>query len=187
MISETLIAGCARQDPKAQFQLYRELYPMMMSICTRYERNKQDAVARMNQGFLKVLENIGKRRPEVPFELWTRRILINTVIDDFRRNKERKQREVNEADHLSVEHSEVNDYLQHMEAEAFADLLRSVPPASRNVFNLFAIDGYTHHEIANMLDISEGTSKWHVANARNILQQAIARLAIGSTAQTASR
>ncbi len=186
MIHESLIAGCQRQEPKAQYQLYKELYPLMMSICTRYERNKQDAVARMNQGFLKVLENIGKRRPEVPFEVWTRRILINTVIDDYRRNKKRKEQELIHENVSDLDHTEVNEYLRHMESEAFGELLRAVPPMSRDVFNLFAMDGYSHQEIATMLDISEGTSKWHVSNARSILQKAIARLAVRN-AQTASR
>ena len=84
MVHETLIARCVREEPKAQYELYRALHPQMMAICNRYERNKQDAVARMNQGFLKILTNLDKRRPDVPFELWTRRVMINTVIDDFR-------------------------------------------------------------------------------------------------------
>ncbi|MBK9417929.1 MAG: sigma-70 family RNA polymerase sigma factor [Flavobacteriales bacterium] len=69
------------------------MHGQMMSICSRYERNKQDAVARMNQGFLKILTNIDKRRPEVPFELWARRIMINTVIDEYRKDRPRKAQE----------------------------------------------------------------------------------------------
>lgn len=80
--------------------------------------------------------------------------------------------------------AEVNDYLRQMEAEAFAELLECVPKMSRNVFNLFAIDGFAHAEIAQLLNISEGTSKWHVSNARGILQQAIARLAVTSNSTT---
>ncbi|MFN6115684.1 MAG: RNA polymerase sigma factor, partial [Flavobacteriales bacterium] len=82
---------------------------------------------------------------------------------------------------------EVNDYLRHMEADAFAELLQRVPDMSRKVFNLFAIDGFGHQEIAQMLGISEGTSKWHVSNARQTLQQAIAQLAGQTTAKTAIR
>jgi RNA polymerase sigma-70 factor (ECF subfamily) len=70
----------------------------------------------------------------------------------------------------------VNEYLHHMEAEAFAALLQRVPDMSRKVFNLFAVDGYPHAEIATMLRISEGTSKWHVSHARKVLQDAIAQL-----------
>ena len=93
MVSEALIARCIREEPKAQYELYRVLHGLMMSVCKRYERNEQDAVACMNQGYLKVLKNLKKRRPEVPFELWVRRIMINTMIDAFRMNKERKAHE----------------------------------------------------------------------------------------------
>jgi len=180
MVTETLIGRCAKEETRAQYELYRALQPMMMSICSRYERNKQDATARMNQGFLRILQNIGKRRPEVPFEPWARRIMINTVIDEFRKDRTRKVNETLDAPTERPTCIDVNEYLRDMETEAFADLLLRVPPMSRNVFNLFAIDGYGHAEIAAMLGISEGTSKWHVSNARGILQDALATLAIPS-------
>ncbi|MBL0128077.1 MAG: sigma-70 family RNA polymerase sigma factor [Flavobacteriales bacterium] len=186
MVNDTLIARCAREEPKAQYELYRALYPQMMAICSRYERNKQDAVARMNQGFLKILTNIDKRRPDVPFELWTRRIMINTVIDDFRTQRQRKEQESLDAPLEGSVLTEVNDYLREMEADAFAVLLERVPEMSRKVFNLFAIDGYAHQEIADLLGISTGTSKWHVSHARQVLQQALAQQ-MGVTAKTASR
>lgn len=180
MVNDTLLARCARRETKAQYELYRELYPLMMSICTRYERNRQDATARMNQGYLKVLQNLDKRRPEVPFEAWVRRIMINTVIDAFRRERERKSNEILGDPPNELPGADINEYLQHMEAEAFARMLHQVPPMSRNVFNLFAVDGFAHAEIAEMLGISVGTSKWHVSSARNILQQAIAKLAVNT-------
>ncbi len=180
MVSEKLLARCARQETKAQYELYRALYPMMMSICTRYERNRQDAADRMNAGFLKIVQNLEKRRPEVPFEAWSRRIIINTVIDGFRRERERRNIETHDQPVHDLPGTEINEYLQHMEAEAFASLVQQVPPMSRHVFNLFAIDGFAHAEIAELLGISEGTSKWHVSHARNILQQAIAKLAVAS-------
>ena len=185
MISEDLIARCLREETKAQYELYRALYGQMMSICSRYERNRQDAVARMNQGFLKILTNLSKRKPDVPFELWTRRIMINTVIDDFRREKQRKEQEILDAPMDESVLADVNDYLRHMEADAFAAQLQRVPDMSRQVFNLFAIDGFSHREIADMLGISEGTSKWHVAHARQVLQQAIMRMARTTTVKTA--
>ncbi len=187
MVTESLIERCRREEPKAQYELYRALYGQMMAICGRYERNKQDAVARMNQGFLKILTNLDKRRPEVPFELWTRRIMINTVIDEFRKERQRKATETLDGSLDDGTLVEVNDYLRHMEADAFAELLQRVPDMSRKVFNLFAVDGFGHQEIAQMLGISEGTSKWHVANARQTLQKAIAQLAGQTTAKTAIR
>ncbi len=187
MVTDALISRCVRKEPKAQLELYRELYSQMMSICSRYERNRQDACARMNEGYLKILDNLATRRPEVPFIPWARRIIINTVIDDFRKSRDRKANEIPDANIGPASRTDVNEYLAHMEAEAFADLLMHVPPMSRNVFNLFAIDGFHHAEIAELLGISEGTSKWHVANARNILQKALGRMAVTTVAQTASR
>ncbi|MGV3638304.1 MAG: RNA polymerase sigma factor [Flavobacteriales bacterium] len=186
MVDETLIARCAKQESKAQYELYRALYGMMMGICARYERNKQDATARMNQGFLKILTNLDKRRPEVPFEAWARRVMINTVIDAFRREKDRKAHESLDRPVEQADTGAVNAYLEHMESEAFAALLAKVPPMSRNVFNLFAIDGYAHQEIAELLGISEGTSKWHVSNARAILQRSVSALSKNNERTVAS-
>ncbi len=187
MVSEALIARCAREEPKAQAEMYRTLYGTMMAICSRYERNEQDALARMNEGFLKILTNIPSRRPEVPFEPWARRIMINTVIDEYRRNSDRRMNEVLDTEIDGIGHHEVNDYLRHMEADAFAHLLEQLPDMSRRVFNLFAIDGYAHNEIAEMLGISVGTSKWHVSNARQLLRNAIASLSGSLMPKTALR
>ena len=177
MVRETLLADCIRKDPRAEHELYKTLYPMMMSVCSRYERNRQDAAARMNEGFLKVLLNLKTRKPDVPFEAWARRIMINTVIDNFRKERERKAYETMDVPVNEHVGTEVNDFLRHMEAEAFAELLLRVPEMSRKVFNLFAIDGFSHTEIGEMLGISPGTSKWHVSHARQTLQQAIAQIA----------
>lgn len=177
MVEEALIVRCIAQERKAQSELYRVLHGWMLGICMRYTKDRQDGVARMNDGFLKILTHLQDRRPEVPFALWARRILINTVIDHYRTEKQR----------IAMEHrgpypetsfgSEVNEFLHAMEAEAFVALLQKVPPMSRRVFNLHVIDGFAHAEVATMLGISEGTSKWHVAHARQLLQTAIARKA----------
>ena len=187
MVDESLIARCLKQEPKAQYEMYRALYGQLMGVCSRYERNRDDALDRMNQGFLKILSNLDKRRPEVPFELWTRRIMINTVIDSHRQGKQRRDMESLDAPLDEGTLSEVNDYLKQMDADAFAAMLARVPEMSRRVFNLFAIDGFGHQEIAAMLGISEGTSKWHVSHARQVLQHAIARLAAPVVAKTATR
>jgi len=178
MIPATLIERCARKEPKAQYELYKALYPLMMSICSRYERDKQEAAARMNQGFLKVLEGLDRIRPEVPFKAWVSRVMINTVIDEHRRTADRRAREVPQTGNGIEQGNDRNEYLREMEAEAFAKLLLRVPTVSRHVFNLFAIDGYSHAEIAELLSISTGTSKWHVSHARSILQKALAEMAV---------
>ncbi len=187
MVDESLIARCLKQEPKAQYEMYRALYGQLMGVCSRYERNRDDAHDRLNQAFLKILNHLEKRRPEVPFELWTRRIMINTVIDHHRHEKQRREMESLDAPLDEGTLTEVNDYLKQMDADAFAAMLARVPEMSRRVFNLFAIDGFGHQEIAAMLGISEGTSKWHVSHARQVLQHAIARLAAPVVAKTATR
>jgi RNA polymerase sigma factor (sigma-70 family) len=177
MASEALIARCIREDRKAQQELYRALYPMMMSVCSRYERNRQDAQARVNSGFLKILQNLERRKSNAPFEFWARRIIINTVIDGYREDRQRREHEIVQQEVATEDHATANEYLAHMEAEAFEVLVQALPPVSRHVFNLFAMDGYSHKEIAELLGISTGTSKWHVAHARSILQQALCAMA----------
>jgi RNA polymerase sigma factor (sigma-70 family) len=177
MVSEELIAGCIRGDRKAQHAMYRALYPMMMSICTRYERDRQEAVARVNLGSLKILQSIATKPPGTPFEPWARRIMMNTVIDEFRKDRPRRQNEVSGTPEEYEHDGIVNEYLKHMEAEAFEAMLHALPPVSRHVFNMFALDGYSHAEIAQELGISTGTSKWHVSHARSILQKTLRAMA----------
>src|SRR5262245_30832525 len=118
MVTKALIERCARGEPRAQYELYRLLHPMMITICTRYERNRQDASAVMNQGFLKILRNIGRIPPGAPFDPWARRIVINTVIDAFRRDRSRKEMETLEPPAENGSHTDVNGFLNDMEAEA---------------------------------------------------------------------
>ena len=169
-----LIKGCLKQDRRAQERLYRECFAVLMGICTRYYRNKDESVAAMNLGFLKILTNLNKKKEGVPFEPWIRRIMINTIIDEFRRSRAYREtispvdfsEPLEQPQGFSVNTAELNS-----DAEDVERMLQALPPATRQVFNLFAIDGYPHADIAALLDISEGTSKWHVAAARKLLTQ----------------
>ena len=173
MVTEALIQGCIQRDERAEYALYKALYPMLMGICARYERNTQDAAATLNAGFLKILTGLNARPSGAPFEAWARRIVINTVIDRYRRERPRREHE-QLVDDPPTEVAVANDYLKEVEAEELRRVIASLPPMSRNVFNLFAIDGYPHAEIAELLQISEGTSKWHVNHARTLLKRALA-------------
>jgi RNA polymerase sigma-70 factor (ECF subfamily) len=146
----------------------------------RYHTNKEDAVAVLNRGFLKILNKLDTRGENVPFEAWIRRIMINTVIDEFRKNRRRKEvmhyTDWEEPVSATGEELDFNEADQRLDAEAVEALIQALSPMSRQVFNLFAIDGYAHQEIADRLGISVGTSKWHVSNARKILQQQVTAL-----------
>ena len=169
-----LLQDCSKGNRKAQYQLYRLCFAFLMGVCYRYKNNEADAAAIMNEGFLKILNNLNKYQPEVPFEAWAKRIMINTIIDEFR--KDRKVRElIDYKDFSDSDDStglfELNETAQQMEAEDLELLIRKLPPVSQKVFNLYAIDGYKHQEISQLLDITEGTSKWHLSFARKKLQE----------------
>ena len=175
-ISTQLISDCQQGNRRAQFQLYQSCFSTLMGVCMRYKKNESEAVEILNIGFLKILKNLDKRQPNAPFEAWIKRIMINTAIDDFRKNRKVKE---------LIEHTDFEDYHSHeglvelntadlkFDAEQLENMIKRLPPVSQKVFNLFAIDGFSHKEIAEMLGISNGTSKWHLSFARKKLKEFI--------------
>jgi RNA polymerase sigma factor (sigma-70 family) len=178
-IDALLLQQCRKGDRKGQYQLFRRCFPVLMSVCLRYKKDEGDAKAALNEGFLKILQNLDKYSSSTPFEAWIRRIMINTLIDDFRKN--RKVRELMEYRDFSDNGShqdpvDFNEADKMFDAEQLTALIRELPPMSQKVFNLFAIDGYSHKEVSDMLQISEGTSKWHLSFARKRLKEMIKAL-----------
>jgi RNA polymerase sigma factor (sigma-70 family) len=177
-LAPELIQACIRSDPRAQSELYSRCYSLLMGIGMRYLNDEQEAMAMVNQGFLKVLNALETRNPNAPLEAWMRRIMINTVIDEFRR--QRRHRETisyedfdDTTDYVDfVDYNEADRRLDAAEIEA---MVQRLPEVSRQVFNLYAIDGYRHQEIATWLGMSVGTSKWHVSYARKQLKNMIAQ------------
>ena len=177
-IAPTLLEDCRRGERRAQFQLHRLCFPVLMGICMRYRKSEKEAASMLNAGFLKILDNLDKYGPDVPFESWIRRIMVNVLIDDFRKN--RKVKELMEytdfsESHLSEWPVDFNEAEKRFDAEQLEAFIHALPSMSQKVFNLFAIDGYTHKEIGKLLDISEGTSKWHVSYARKKLLEMMQR------------
>ncbi|MCB0526792.1 MAG: RNA polymerase sigma factor [Saprospiraceae bacterium] len=172
-----LLDAAHKGDRKAQYALYRSCFPVLMAVCMRYRRDEQDAVAALNLGFLKIINNIPSyRRDKVPFEAWIRRIMINTAIDEFR--KEKKWRELTVfADDLEKAYPEEpivwTEPEKRLDIQQLEAMVQRLPPITQQVFNLFALDGFSHKEISKMLGMSEGTSKWHVNSARNKLKELI--------------
>ncbi|MEL6675302.1 MAG: RNA polymerase sigma factor [Bacteroidota bacterium] len=172
-IDPQLLKACVKQDRKAQNLLYKQCFGVLMGVCIRYYRQEEEAASVLNLGFLKILQNLDKRKAKVPFEAWIRRIMINTIIDEYRKNKRHQQKiryEDLQEPHLQASKVDFNEADRQFDAAELEALIRRLPPVSREVFNLFAIDGYTHKEISDMLGISKGTSKWHVSFARKQLK-----------------
>jgi len=146
-----------------------------MGVCLRYKVDQDEAKSSVNAGFLKIINNLDRYNPDIPFDAWIRRIMINHVIDEFRKN--RKVQEL--IDYTDFSEKQTPDLVDYNEADKAFDasdlesMIRSLPPVTQKVFNLFAVDGYSHKEISKMLNMSEGTSKWHVSSARKKLQEII--------------
>lgn len=172
VVEKSLLLDCQNNVRRAQFELYHKCYGILMSICLRYHKNSEDAEEVLNVGFLKIVTKLDMYNESVPFEAWIRRIMINTVIDEFRKNKKSKAAiEYTDFDGVHEARSvSYNDADLMFEAEELQNMIQTLPPVSQKVFNLHIIDGYSHKEIAEKMDISVGTSKWHVSNARKILR-----------------
>lgn len=176
-IEAQLLERCIRGERKAQYELYKLCYGILMAVCFRYERNKEDAEFLLNKAFLKILNNLESYSSSVPFEAWIRRITINTAIDEYRKSQRSKVDYVEEPMQLaSLSEMDYNDADKKFDAEELLALIQKLPPVSQKVFNLYIIDGYNHKEIAEQLGMSEGTSKWHLSSARKKLQEMMRKL-----------
>ncbi|HZG99827.1 MAG TPA: RNA polymerase sigma factor [Flavisolibacter sp.] len=171
MISDAdLIEGCRREDRKMQYELYQRFAPKMYGVCLRYSGNSEEAEDILQEGFIKVFRKIGSFRGEGSFEGWIRRIFVNTAIEHFRRKTylqpiTEKEENTVEAQYLSV--------LDSLAERDIISLVQQLSPGYRTVFNMYVVEGYTHKQIAEMLGISEGTSKSQLSRAKLILQDLV--------------
>lgn len=167
---EALITGCINGNRKMQEELYRIFSPKMFAICMRYCSNYQEAEDLLQEGFIKVFGNISRFRNEGSFEGWMKRIFVNTAIEGFRKNHFlNNMMEVEEMKNDIVQ----EDDFHQLSAADLLRMVQALSPGYRTVFNLYAIEGYNHQEIADMLGISVGTSKSQLARARYILQKMV--------------
>jgi RNA polymerase sigma-70 factor (ECF subfamily) len=164
-----MINGCINNDRRAQEKLYKHFYGSMTALCLRYTRNEEDAIEVLHNGFLKVFKNIASyNNSKGSLYTWIRTIIVHTAIDFIRqREKFFLKTDLDHVPEPAVE----TDALHRMSAQELLKLVKKLPTATQAVFNLYVVDGYTHREIGTLLKISEGTSKWHLSQARKLLQQ----------------
>lgn len=171
--SETqLVKALQKADPKAQKRLYEKYAPKMLTICRRYLADDMEAEDVMIDGFMKIFEKVVDFRLEGSFEGWMKRLMVNEALMALR--SKRKEGIGIEYDKM-MEAENPTEVDTSLEAEELMTLVMSLPTGFRTVFNLYAIEGYSHAEIAEKLGISEGTSKSQLSRARVILQQMIAK------------
>ena len=165
-----LIGGCIRKDRGSQKMLYKTFYGFSMGICLRYANNRDEAAEVMNQGFFKVFTRIDTYDTTRPFKAWLGKIMTNVSIDYYRANlKMAYADDLDKAENITD--GELPD--RKLNYEDLLAMVQRLPNAYRTVFNLYAIEGYTHEEIGEMLEISSGTSKSNLHKARQKLKQMI--------------
>lgn len=176
MSEAELIKECIAGKPLAQKQLYQTYNRKMMGVCLRYTGNYNEAKDVLQDGFIKLFEKLGTFNGTGSFEGWMRRIFVNTALDAYRKNKQ--ERQLLDIDDLGYFLSVKELVTDEMAAEDLMKILQKIPLGYRTVFNLFAIEGYSHKEIGEMLGITESTSKSQYSRARDFLKNILEKQGI---------
>ncbi len=169
-----LVEGCLKQDRRFQELLYKRFSAKMYGVCLSYCKDADDAKDVLQEGFIKIFTHISHYSKKAPLEVWIRRIMVNTAIDSYR--KQIRLVSVN----FRIEESDIEPIEAHVlskiDTRDLMQMVEKLPHGCKMVFNLFALEGYSHKEIAESLNISEGTSKSQFARARKLLQEKLAFL-----------
>ncbi len=175
-IDATLILQCLKRDERALNHLYRHCFSMMKGTCMRYVFDRNNVNEVINSGFLKIVNGLDKYDQDQPFMPWASTVMLRVALDYVRKTMRSTDRTTDLHEDMSLLSGLPVSYncadLQ-LEAEDLLGMLELLPKQTKVVFNLFAIDGYSHKEITQQLDISVGTSKWHVSKARAFLKEKI--------------
>jgi RNA polymerase sigma-70 factor (ECF subfamily) len=159
-----LINACINKERWAQRVLYEEFYPSMMAVCLRYSNNRDDALDILHDGFIKVFRHISKYKPGTSLNAWIKRVMINTAIDFYRKNVRRRTEDLDQVYDLSNNDPSIISVLN---AKDIILCLNTLSPSYRAVFNLYVIEGFSHKEISEKLNISESTSRSNLVKARS--------------------
>jgi RNA polymerase sigma factor (sigma-70 family) len=169
---KNIISGCLKGNRRDQELLYRRHAAKLYAVCLQYSGNDEEARDILQDGFIKIFENLANYKHEGSFEGWIRRIIVNTALEKYR--EKHSLYRVDDIDDIPEPDADpYNEDYSGLEAGDLLDIIRELPPKYRMVFNLFAIEGYSHKEIGKMVNISEGTSKSNLSRARAILQRRV--------------
>lgn len=175
MITNLIIQGCLQNDRKCQRLLYEYCFPIMMRVSKRYTINEDEAIESMNASFLKILKKLNTLKDVQTLPSWVKQVSVNTSIDYYRAKKRYTERNrfTIDTEYSNVENTHFNlDFTEsRMDSNEIFKMINELPDTTREVLNLFAIDGFTHREVASMLDISEESSRWHLHRARKLMTE----------------
>ncbi len=168
---EHLIEGCIKGSRQSQTKLYNLYMQKMFVVCLRYCNNREEAEEVLQEGFMKVFEFLNQYKFEGSFEGWIRKIMVNCALQKYR--SKRQLRLVVDIDTTEVTGTGYDETISKIGTKELLNMIQQLPPAYRMVFNLFVFEGMKHREIAELLNISEGTSKSNLSDARHLLQKAV--------------
>ncbi|MDI9318991.1 MAG: RNA polymerase sigma factor [Phycisphaerales bacterium] len=174
---QDIIASCGRNERSGQEKLYKMFHPRMMSLAIRYVNDRSLAEDVVNIGFLKCFQKIDTYNFQGSFEGWLRKIVLRTALDSIKSNERYNDKIV----FVEKEEFIERDHGERMYYDQLIKLVNELPKTTRTVFNLNVIEGFHHKEIAEMLGMSEGTSKWHLSEGRRILKEKIEHLQLNIT------
>jgi RNA polymerase sigma-70 factor (ECF subfamily) len=170
---DILIDGCIKNDQGSQEKLYKQFSGAMYGLCLQYSNSEEDAQDILQDGFVKVFQKIDQVKDPSAFPGWIRRVMINTALEKYRSQVLLKR--VDEKEQFPDEQI-TDEILEMINVEALVAMIQELTPKYRMVFNLYAIEGYNHKEIGEMLGISEGTSKSNLSRARAVLQEKVKKV-----------
>ena len=168
MTEQSILAGCLKNDPVAQRELYNRYSPKMLSVCYRFAQNRDDAEDMLQEGFIRVFTQIGSFRNSGSFEGWIRRIIVHTCINFLKKHK--KFNESIDLAYVTDIQVKEDTIPSLMLVRQVIECIRLLPVGYRTVLNLYAIEGYSHKEISQMLDIEESTSRSQCTRAKTMLE-----------------
>ena len=170
-----IINDCRRGREAAMQAFYERFYSYALSVCVAYASDREDAREMLNDGFLKVFRKLGELKNEAVLLPWLRRIMVNTAIDYYRRNRKRAADVPTELVEHTLEEPYLNDeaVFAHLSVEHILTVLHQLPVPYRMVFSLYVLEGYSHREIAEQLGLAESTSRAHLTEANRLLRRAL--------------
>jgi RNA polymerase sigma-70 factor (ECF subfamily) len=167
------IQACVARERWAQRKLYEDYYSPLMGLCMRYADHQEDALDILHDGYIKIFRHIGKYQPGTSLIAWMRRIMVNTAIDYYRKKTRRRTEDLDSAHNVQALDASV---VSSMTTTEILKCIQELSPAYRSVFNLYVIEGYSHKEVADILNITESTSRSNLVKARIKLREMLAAL-----------
>ena len=179
-----IVEGCIRGQANCQRIFFQYFYPKMLALCKRYAANEDEAKDLLQEGFIKVFDNLSKFRGESSLKTWVSRVMVNNALNHIKKNS--KVQFVNIDSHSDLDFADDAEYVEDLELihpDMLIELIQEMPTGYKTIINLYAVEGFTHKQIAEALGIAEGTSKSQLAKARIFLKKSIDKIKVHADAR----